>query len=148
MRIATPALTLGIAIANNAFQLAVAERNAPLIVTACNEYRATNGGFPMTLDELVPRYIASVPRAKHCVGPWGQFDYYFHEGKPLLVWYVVPPFYRRIYDFDTRALEEHRIVRHGLKYIGPLCVGRADVDNRNGRGRNAPEQREKLRSRN
>jgi hypothetical protein len=102
LRIAIPALTLGFVMANDALQLRVAEANAPRLVAACEEYHATNGTFPLTLDELVPQCMPSVPRAKYCLGHFGQFVYFFNQGKPMLVWYVVPPYYRRIYDFETR----------------------------------------------
>jgi len=99
-KIAIPALTLGLVLANNAVQIKIAEANAPRIITACEGFYAANGRFPKSLDELVPQYIPSVPRAKYCLF-YGQFDY-FNYGKPMLVWCVVPPFDRRIYDFETR----------------------------------------------
>ncbi len=101
LRIAIPALTLGLAMANNAVQLRIAEKNAPRVVAACEEFHAANGRFPKTLDELVPEFMSSIPPAKYCL-VFGEFDYFFNYGKPMLVWYVVPPFYRRIYDFETR----------------------------------------------
>ena len=102
VRIAIPALTLGLVMANNALQLRIAEANALQVVAACEEYHAAHGTFPKSLDELVPQHMRSVPRAKYCAGPWCHFAYYFNQGKPMLVWYVVPPYYRRIYDFNTR----------------------------------------------
>ncbi len=53
-----------------------------------------------TLDELVPDQLPSVPRAKYCLA-YGRF-LYFNYGRPMLGWYVVPPFGRRTYDFETR----------------------------------------------
>lgn len=100
LRIVIPTLTFGVAIANNAVQVRIAESNAPRIVAACEEFYAATGRFPKTLDELVPRYMPSVPRAKYCLN-YGEFVYFSH-GKPMLAWYVVPPFDRRIYDFETR----------------------------------------------
>jgi len=102
LRTAIPPLTLGLAWANDAVQIRVAEKNAARVVAACEEYHATNGRFPKSLDELVPQYMPSVPRAKYCLGPWCQFHYFYNQGHPMLVWYVVPPYYRKIYDFDTR----------------------------------------------
>ena len=68
--------------------------------------RLARGFAPTTADsrvpaELVPHYLPSIPRAKYCI-VWGQFVYFFNEGKPLLFWYVVPPFNRRTYNFQTR----------------------------------------------
>jgi hypothetical protein len=102
VRIGIPALTLGLVRANNAVQLGVAEANAQRVVAACEEYHAANGRFPKNLDELVPQYMNSVPFAKYCLGPPGRFAYY-NSGTPMLVWQVVPPYYRRIYDFHTRS---------------------------------------------
>jgi hypothetical protein len=101
LRTAIPLVTLGLVLANNAFQLRVAEANAPRVVAACEAFHDSNGRFPKTLDELVPRYMPIIPRAKYCLDH-GEFVYFFNQGEPMLVWYVVPPYYRRIYDFDTR----------------------------------------------
>jgi hypothetical protein len=100
IRIAIPALTLTLAMANDAIQYRIGKANAPIIVAACEEFHAANGRFPKTLDELVPRYMPSIPRAKYCL-VFGEFDY-FNYGKPMLVWYVVPPYGRKIYDFEDR----------------------------------------------
>ena len=102
VRIGIPALTLAILRANNAVQLGVAEANAQRVVAACEEDHAANGRFPRNLDELVPRYMYSVPCAKYCLGPPGRFAYY-SSGTPMLVWQVVPPYYRKIYNFHARS---------------------------------------------
>lgn len=100
-RIGIPALTFWLARVNNNFQLDVAKEHAQRVVAACEEYHADNGRFPRNLDELVPKYMSSVPFAKYCLGSDSRF-YYYNVGKPMLVWHVVPPYLRRIYDFDTR----------------------------------------------
>jgi hypothetical protein len=100
VRIAVPAVTLGLVLANNAAQLRIAEANAPRIIAACEEFHAANGRFPKTLDELVPRYMPSVPRAKHCLA-LGEFVYWYSDGKPMLMWYAIPPFGRNIYFFEN-----------------------------------------------
>ena len=103
VRIGIPVWTLGLVSANNAVQLGVAEANAQRVVTACEEYHAANGRFPKNLDELVPQYMNSVPIAKYCLGPPSSFSYYnYSGGTPKLVWQVVPPHYRKIYNFETR----------------------------------------------
>lgn len=98
LRIAVPALTLGVVLANNAVQLRIAEANAARVVAACKEYQTANGQFPKTLDELVPRYLPSLPRAKYCLT--GEFLYMNYHNHPLLVWYVVPVVGRNVYDFE------------------------------------------------
>jgi hypothetical protein len=101
IRIAIPAVTLTLVLANDAVQYRIGKANASRIVEACEQFRAVDGRFPETLDELVPRYLPSIPRAKYCL-TLGEFVYWNFNGKPMLMWYVVPPFGRRCYDFDTR----------------------------------------------
>jgi hypothetical protein len=101
LRIAIPAPTLGVVLANSAVQYRVGKANAPRIIAACEEFHAANGKYPQTLDELVPRYLPSVPRAKYCL-MLGEFDYWNLHDHPILVWCVVPPYGRKVYDFDHR----------------------------------------------
>jgi len=98
LRIAIPALTFGLVLANSAVQLRIAETNAPRVVAACEEYYADNGQFPKTLDELVPRYLSSVPRAKYCLS--GKFLYMNYHDYPLLMWYTFPILGRNVYYFE------------------------------------------------
>jgi hypothetical protein len=103
-RIGIPALTLGLVWANNAVQLGIAETNAQRVVAACEAYQADHGRFPEKLDELVPRYLNSVPLAKYCLGPPSRYFYSSSaSGEAMLFWQVVPPHYRKIYDFQTRS---------------------------------------------
>jgi hypothetical protein len=104
IRIAIPALTLGLVLANNEVQCRIAEANAPRIIAACEEFHAANDKFPKTLDELVPRYMPSVPRAKYCLVD-GEFRYWHFKDDDvgsILEWCVVPPFGRKTYDFKDR----------------------------------------------
>jgi hypothetical protein len=100
-RIAVPPLTLALVLANNAVQWRIANANAARVVTACEAFHAATCKFPKTLDELVPRYLPSIPRAKYCLS-WGDFMYWNNEGHPILVWCLVPPYGRKIYDFQER----------------------------------------------
>jgi hypothetical protein len=100
VRIAIPALTLGLVLANKSVQWRIAEANASQVIAACEEFNAANGRFPKTLDELVPRYMPFIPRAKYCL-VYGEFRYMNNE-HPMLVWHVVPPYGRNIYDFEKR----------------------------------------------
>jgi hypothetical protein len=84
-RIAVPPLTLGLVLANDAFQYRIAEANAARVVEACEEFRDANGKFPKTLGELVPWYMPSVPRAKYCL-EYGEFRYWNLDGcHPILL---------------------------------------------------------------
>jgi hypothetical protein len=104
IRIGIPVLTFGLAWNNNAVQLRVAEANAKRVIAACEVYHAASGRFPKKLDELVPQFLNSVPPAKYCLGPPSIFYYYASSevGRASLCWQVVPPYYRKIYNFDTR----------------------------------------------
>ncbi len=101
LRIAASPLTLVLVLANNALQLKIAETNAPRVIAACEEFHSANGKYPTALDELVPRYMPSVPPAKYCL-IYCEFDY-LNYGKPMLVWYVIPPYGRKIYDFENQS---------------------------------------------
>lgn len=106
-RIALPVLTLGIVLGINASEWKIAHANAERIVMACEEFHAVNGYYPKALDELVPRYLPAIPRAKHCL-IWGEF-LYWHFGQTddpehfLLVWVKIPPFGR-----ETYSSRDHR----------------------------------------
>ncbi|WP_165251099.1 hypothetical protein [Paludisphaera soli] len=101
-RVGIPVATLAIVWANDAVQLRIAEANARRVVAACEAYHVDEGRFPRKLEELAPRYLESVPLAKHCM--MGGFFYSNSQGgKPMLFWVVVPPYLRKIYHFDTRT---------------------------------------------
>jgi hypothetical protein len=102
VRIGLPGLIFWLVRVNNDFQIAVAKENAQRVVAACEGYHADNGRFPKNLDELVPQYLNSVPVAKYCLGPSSRFTY-TSSGAPKLWWEVVPPHYRKIYNFETRS---------------------------------------------
>jgi hypothetical protein len=88
--------------ANDAFQLKVAEANAKRIVAACEKCHAANGRFPRRLDELVPEYMNSFPVAKYCLG--SGFSYASSSDNTAKLWWpIVPPHYRKIYNFETRS---------------------------------------------
>lgn len=88
---AIPVVTLGLALVNAAVQYRIGEANAARIISACENFHDANGRFPQTLDELVPRYLQSIPRACYCYH--GFFHYFsldeiqeFSSGDVLLTW--------------------------------------------------------------
>ena len=100
-RIAMPALTLGIALANTSIQLKIADINGERVVKACEAFHTDNGRYPKTLNELVPRYLPSVPRAKYCMV--GHFIYYnLEEGFPPMLWWNKWGYVNRHYYFETK----------------------------------------------
>jgi hypothetical protein len=95
VRIAMPILTFAIAYGNGELQWKISDINAERIIKACDEYQADNGRFPDKLDDLVPKYLASVPPAKYCMT--GDFKYYSNK-----LWWNRHDFHRRIYYLNER----------------------------------------------
>jgi hypothetical protein len=102
VRIAIPSLTFAMLFANSYMQWRIAEAHAQRIVKACAEFQAANQRYPRVLDELVPRYLDSVPRARYCfIG--GNFTYLNSVGSPpMMFWWKLPPFVPEAYDFEKR----------------------------------------------
>ena len=100
-RIAVPVLTLAIVDGNAALQSTIATANAERIIVACEQFRLANGRYPDQLDELVPKHLRSISQAKYSL-VYGDFRYWNIEGKTRLMWTVIPPFGRKIYNFERR----------------------------------------------
>jgi hypothetical protein len=99
-RVVAPPVVLGLVLAGSAFRIRRVETTATRIIAACEAFRAANARFPKALEELVPRYLRSAPRAGHRL--FGCFVYVHRDGHPLLVWQIAPPCARKVYDFDER----------------------------------------------
>lgn len=99
VRIAIPLLVLWLVMFNESFQRRIAEKNAPQIIAACEQFHDANGRYPKALEDLVPKYLSSIPPAKYCVD--GRFYYWNTDEHPTLVWYTAP-YCRKIYDFVDR----------------------------------------------
>jgi hypothetical protein len=99
-RILAPVIAIILAVVNSNLQIAHAKASAPRIIQACEQYHNDNGTYPEKLSDLVPRYLNSIPTAKYCC-LYGDFMYW---GPPnsILTWTEVPPFGRRVYDFERR----------------------------------------------
>jgi len=74
VRAAIPLVTLAVVLGNSAVQSRIAKANAERIIAACEKFRAGNGRFPNTLDELVPEYMQFIPRAKYSL-EWDKYQY-------------------------------------------------------------------------
>lgn len=101
-RLGVPVLVFFLIKANSMYQIDVANKNANRVIAACEDYRSIHGIYPDNLHKLVPKQLESIPVAKHCLGPGRTFYYYFNSGKPILVWQVITPYFRKIYDFRTQ----------------------------------------------
>jgi len=99
LRASMPLLTFAIAFGNGNLQWKISDANAERVIKACDEFRVANGRYPSKLDELVPKYLASVPPPKYCM--MSSFFYVNSEGHPML-WWNRYGFYTRIYHFDEK----------------------------------------------
>lgn len=111
-RIIIPPVTLALVLGNTWLQSQVAQAHAQQIIEASTRYQAMNGVYPKTLDELVPKYLDSVPRAKYALS--GEFFYWVcpnrfplacarigaKDGQHMLMWVKVPPFGRPVYNLE------------------------------------------------
>ena len=99
LRVSMPLLTLAIAIGNGSLQWKISDVNAERVIKACEEFRVVNERYPSNLEELVPKYLTSVPPAKHCM--MGKF-WYVNSGDSCMLWWSRYGFYRRIYRFHEK----------------------------------------------
>ena len=95
------AMVLGAKGVNNG----VSERNAAVIIAACDEYLKKNGAYPESLNELVPAYLPKVPAARYT---WtsGNFRYYrdrVESGTGILMYTVEAPFARQVYSSERKT---------------------------------------------
>jgi hypothetical protein len=99
-RLLIPIGTGACVLANHYFQKSIAIRNAARVIEACEDYRAANGTYPEQLEDLVPGFLGSIPRAKYCLNR----PNFIYSGPPsnTLSWSDAPPFGRRVYRFETR----------------------------------------------
>ena len=78
----------------------LAERRADTLIAAVRRYEARHQRLPDTLQALVPEFLPAVPRAKYTL-ILGNFIYSAVEGRHLLMWVVIPPFGRQLYNFEA-----------------------------------------------
>ncbi len=99
-RIVIPLLIGGIVCGNAWLQNSIAESRFEVAIQACKQYQKDKGHYPDKLEDLVPAYMYSVPRAKYCV-MFGEFYYFAGSGdlSPMLMWTKLPPFGRPFYVF-------------------------------------------------
>lgn len=101
-RLLMPIIIFLLVIANSSLQKRIAMDHGAQIVQACKQYREATGSYPKRLNDLVPRYMSSIPMAKYCLSQ-GEFMYFTSEDDALLVWCEIPPFGRRIYNFERSS---------------------------------------------
>jgi hypothetical protein len=90
-----------LAMAANVGNNLLADHRANQVIAAVEAFKAKQGHYPKTLDELVPAQLSEVPQAK--IGFMLTRFYYSAEPKPSLFYVVFPPFGRKTYNFETRS---------------------------------------------
>jgi hypothetical protein len=80
---------------------AIAEDRAKEVIAAVEAYKASAGGYPARLEQLVPAYLPEVPHAKPA-GMMRTFDYYASDAGHTLMYTVTPPFGRKLYHFEKQ----------------------------------------------
>ncbi len=83
--------------ANNLHAQAQAER----VIAAVEAYHADHRRYPGSLEDLVPKYLPAVPRAKYTLG-FNEFVYRADPERATLQYVRLPPFGRPYYVFQGR----------------------------------------------
>jgi hypothetical protein len=83
--------------AHSRFNLQLSSERADAVIAACRRFEGDFGRLPLSLDELVPRYLPRVPVASWTV--FGAFSYETRT-RPQLVFFHPWPILR-IYAFET-----------------------------------------------
>jgi len=100
-RAAIPVAVLTIAVVNDSFQRRVATERAEQVVYAIRAFREKHGRYPKDLQQLVPKHLPLVPRAKYAIAYSG---FYYSggggESRPGLWWIDIPPHGKLYYNFD------------------------------------------------
>ena len=77
----------------------LAQRRAIPVISAVNRYRSGHGQYPATLEEFVPAYLPSIPRAGFTRV---SRDFWYYNGRPQL--YFAGMFHGVFaYDFSTES---------------------------------------------
>ena len=85
----------------NATHNHLAKTRAEHLIVAVNEYKAQYQRYPHTLDELVPKSLTEIPKAKYTL-LFNNFVYTNREGHATLMYFDFPPFGRPYYDFNKQ----------------------------------------------
>ena len=74
--------------------------NANIIINAINSYYADTGVYPDNLNQLNPNYLDSIPNCAYRIMDY-KYHYYVEQDNAYLMWTVIPPWGRRIYNFKN-----------------------------------------------
>lgn len=74
----------------------VSDKNANVIIAACEQYKNKTGAYPAKLDDLVPGYLAEIPTARYAIMNY-EFKYVVEEDNCILLKIALSPYERRVY---------------------------------------------------
>ncbi|HZW26230.1 MAG TPA: hypothetical protein VFF26_12165 [Gallionella sp.] len=74
------------------------QRNFDNVIAAVEQYKAAEQRYPNTLEQLVPKYLSSVPP-----GRWGKFTYDAQDSGNTHLSHMPAPFIHESYDFKSRT---------------------------------------------
>lgn len=85
------------------FNAHLARDRAEQLIAAAEQFRSRNARYPDTLQQMVPEYIAAIPRPKYVLVSDGVgFDYSAYGGVHTLTYTSLPPYGRMVYSFEGR----------------------------------------------
>lgn len=76
----------------------IAHNRSEMLIAKIEQYKTDNGTYPIKLDDLIPRYIESIPTAKF--SSMNKFHYSSIPDHTSLFYVAIPPFGRPIYNFE------------------------------------------------
>ncbi|MFH1117767.1 MAG: hypothetical protein V1792_27925 [Pseudomonadota bacterium] len=80
----------------------LAKERSDDVIRAVDGFHSKYRRYPKSLDEVVPEFLKSVPRANYKL-LFGNFRYVHSEDKPFLMYYGWPPFQRLYYNFASKT---------------------------------------------
>jgi hypothetical protein len=79
----------------------LAEERAKGLIAVINKFQVEHNRYPLALEELVPTYLPSVPRANFTLT--GRFFYSGYGDSTSLMYYTYFPFARRYFRFKSQT---------------------------------------------
>jgi hypothetical protein len=81
------------------------ERAQP-VIAALDRFKADRGAYPERLENLVPAYLPAVPKARLMPAASRFFYMRRSDGGATLMYVMIPPFDRAVYDLEKRQWHE------------------------------------------
>jgi hypothetical protein len=73
-------------------------KNAESIIESVEAYYADHREYPRELNQLMPNYLKNIPNCAYRVF-YKSYRYTYDQNDPSLIWFVMPPYGRRVYEF-------------------------------------------------